>query len=231
MTSPEQREKRSTIVLVDDHVLFRQGLREIFQLEDDLVVIGDAGDAKGALDIVRRRPPDVIILDVGIPGDDVRRTVAVLRQAIPLTKIIILSMFDEPALITNVLAAGVSAYLLKTASREELIAAVRGVLTHDRLLLNISRDSFERVTGASPMVLSPRETEILQLVAEAYSNAQIAHRLHIAEGTVKRHLRNIFAKLGAVSRLDAVNKALSLHILATSHAGRAINSTDASKEA
>ena len=224
------QEKCSTIVLVDDHVLFRQGLREIFRLERDMAVVGDAGNADAALDIVRRRPPDVVVLDVGIPGDDACGTVTALRQRTPQTKIVILSMFDEPALIKKLLAAGASAYLLKTVSREELVSAVRGVLTDDRLLLNISRDSFERVTGASPTLLSPREIEILQLVAEAYSNAQISRRLDIAEGTVKRHLRNIFAKLGAVSRLDAVNKALTLHILSTGYTGRPSNGKDASKE-
>jgi DNA-binding NarL/FixJ family response regulator len=122
-------------------------------------------------------------------------------------------MFDEPAVVKELLAAGASAYLLKSVTREELISTVRGVRSDDRLLLSISRKSFEMVSGACPAVLYSREIEILELVAKAFSNLQIAHHLQIAEGTVKRHLRNIFTKLGAVSRLDAVNKAVAMNIV------------------
>ncbi|MFD4206015.1 response regulator [Micromonospora tulbaghiae] len=203
-----------TIMLVDDHALFRHGLRELLSMEPDLVVLGEAGTGAEAVVMAARHRPDVMLLDAGIPGEQAAATIAHTLAVAPDTRIIILSMFDEPAVVKELLGAGAQAYLVKTVTRDDLVATLRSVRGDgDRVMLSISRESFERVSDGRSSILSAREAEILALVAQAYSNSQIGRRLDITEGTVKRHLRNVFTKLGAVSRLDAVNKAVASNLI------------------
>ncbi|ETK35449.1 response regulator transcription factor [Microbispora sp. ATCC PTA-5024] len=203
-----------SIAIVDDHALFREGLREILEAQDDFQVVGEAGDSEGAVSLVERERPDVVLLDVEIPGDDATQTVTRMRAISPESQIIILSMYDGPQLLSRLLSAGIRGYLLKSVHRQELVSAVRSVRTEpDRLVLAVSRDSFAQVQGGSSVVLSDREREILELAAQALSNYQIATRLTLTEATIKRHLHNIFTKLGAVSRIDAVNKALAASLI------------------
>jgi len=197
------------IVIVDDHALFRDGLREILQTQHDMVVVGEAGDSSAAVALAAETMPDIVLLDVEIPGADVAETVSQIRARSPRSRILILSMHEGPQLVQALLAAGIRGYLLKSIRWQELVVAIRAVHSDsDRVVLGVSRESLARVRqGRSPGALSARELEVLDLVAQALSNSQIAARLNLTEATVKRHLRNVFVKLGAVSRLDAVNKA------------------------
>jgi|SRR5579875_2845668 len=205
---PVPSEQAIKVVLVDDHVLVRQGLREILRPEDDIEVVGEAGDSESAVTEVRDKQPHIVLLDVEIPGDEVTTTVRRMRTLAPDTSVIVLSMYDGPMLLQELLALGIKGYLLKSITRHELIAAIRSARDDQaRILLSVSRASLAQVGGPSGSVLSERERTVLQLVAQAMSNAQVASQLSLTEATVKRHLRNIFAKLGAVSRIDAVNKA------------------------
>lgn len=202
------RRDRIKVLIVDDHTLLRDGLRDILAAEPGIVVVGEAANGREALRCVVAESPDVVVLDVGIPGDSVTRTVADIHRVAPKTSIIILSVYDDPPVVRELLGMGVRGYLLKSVSRHDFIAAVRGVVRDaDRVVVLISQRSLQQLNNNSVDVLSPREREIMVLVAAALSNSQIAHRLGITEGTVKRHLRNIFTKLGAFSRIDAVNKA------------------------
>jgi len=202
------------IVLVDDHVVVRDGLREILDAQRDLAVVGEAGDSGGAVDAVRDRQPDIVLLDVQIPGDEVTTTVRRMRAVAPSSRVIILSMYDGPALLRELLALGICGYLLKNSTRQELVAAIRNARADDApVLLAVSRESLTQVQGPVAGALSGREREVLQLVGQAMSNAQIAGRLCLSEATVKRHMRNIFTKLGAVSRIDAVNKAMAASLI------------------
>lgn len=198
-----------TIMLVDDHALVREGLREILQMQPDMRVVGEAEDSATTLALAAAEQPDVILLDIEIPGDDVTATVTQLRKRSPASRVIILSMYEGPQLVQALLAAGIRGYLLKSIHWEELVVAIRAVYSDDgRIVLGVSRESLSYTQqGPPPGALSARELEVLDLVAQALSNGQIASRLQLTEATVKRHLRNIFVKLGAVSRLDAVNKA------------------------
>ncbi|MGW4940910.1 response regulator [Actinoplanes sp. NPDC004185] len=202
------------ILLIDDHALFRAGVRQILDLAVDLRVVGEAANCSEALALVRETKPDVVVLDVGIPGDRATTTTRRILAQAPGTRIVIVSMFDDAGTVRDLLDAGASAYLLKSVTQEELISTLRGVRIDGRLVLAISRRSFDQVSGARAQPLSKREVEVLELVAQAFSNVQIAHRLNIAEGTVKRHLRTIFGKLDATSRLDAVNKAMATDLIA-----------------
>lgn len=208
-------DKMIRIAVIDDHALFREGLREILETQEDFEVVGEAGDSEGAVALVEREQPEVVLLDVEIPGDDATQTVTRMRAISPESQIIILSMYDGPQLLSRLLAAGIRGYLLKSVHRQELISAVRSVRNEpDRLVLAVSRDSFAQVQGGgSKVVLTDREREILELAAQALSNYQIATRLTLTEATIKRHLHNIFTKLGAVSRIDAVNKALAASLI------------------
>lgn len=211
---PTSADGRISVALVDDHALFREGLREILEATPDLVIAGEAGNSSDAVRLVADTRPNVVLLDVEIPGDEVLETVARIRALSPCTQIIILSMYDGPHLLTRLLTAGISGYLLKSIHRHELLAAVRGVYEDPgRVVLAVSRTSLAQVEGPSPDVLTDKEKEILQLAAQALSNLQIARRLGVAEATVKRHMRNIFVKLNAVSRIDAVNKAIAASLI------------------
>ncbi|MFM9607293.1 response regulator transcription factor [Streptomyces niveiscabiei] len=204
------------IVLVDDHTLFRDGLREILEAEEGFSVVGEAATHGQAVRVAAETQPDVTLLDVGVPGSGAVRTVRQLLRIAPGTRVIMVSMYDEPHTVQELLANGVRGYLLKSASRQELVTAVRTVLLDDeRIVLSVSRASLTQVhtVAALPELLSGREREVMSLVAQGMTNSQAARQLRISEGTVKHHLRNIFGKLGATSRLDAVNKAISASLI------------------
>ncbi|MGH3755864.1 MAG: LuxR C-terminal-related transcriptional regulator, partial [Pseudonocardiaceae bacterium] len=168
-----------------------------------------------ALALVAEHHPDVVLVDVEMPGPGARATVSSLRQEHPDTQVIVLTMHDKPELVWELLDQGAAAYLVKTIARHELIAAVRSVVTSPgNILLSVSRRTISQLDKPPPdVVLSARELEVLELAALAMSNAQIGKQLIIAEGTVKRHLTNIYAKLGAVSRVDAIRKATTARLI------------------
>lgn len=198
-----------SVVLVDDHTLFREGLAELLAIDPTLHVVAHGSNAADALALVAEHRPDVALIDVEMPGPSAAATVSRLRQEHPGTRVIVLTMHDKPELVRELLSQGAAGYLIKTIAREELIAAVHSVVTsRDNVLVSVSRRTINQLDTPSPQgALSARELEVLQLAALAMSNAQIGRRLNITEGTVKRHLTHIYAKLDAVSRVDAIRKA------------------------
>jgi DNA-binding NarL/FixJ family response regulator len=211
LTTPNEK---ITVLLVDDHALVREGVREILSVEDDLVVVSEAADSEEAILRVAEHRPDIVLLDVEIPGRQAADTVVRMRALSPESRIIVLSMYDGPQLLRRLITVGIRGYLLKSVDRQELVSAIRSVYqTPDRMVLSISRESMTQMQGGTESDLSARELDILRLVAQALSNGQIATRLNITEATVKRHLHSVFTKLGAVSRIDAVNKAISASLI------------------
>ncbi len=205
---------RTEILIVDDHALVRDGVREILETQEDMVVVGEASDSGTAVTLTAETRPQVVLLDISIPGDDAVTTVTRIRRLSPGTAVVVLSMFEGPQLLRSLLHAGIRGYLLKSATRQELVAAIRSVTSDDaRVVLSVSQDSLFHLRGPVEGVLTTTEREILQLTAEALSNAQIAARLSLTEAAVKRHLGKIFGKLGAVSRIDAVNKAVAASLI------------------
>lgn len=196
-----------SIVIVDDHTLFREGLRELLSLEQDFEVVDQAGDGEEGMAVVSRRRPDVLLLDVEMPHHQVTRTVPRILGLSPGSRIIILTMHEDPQLANELINLGARAYLVKSATRAELVSVIRGVCSDERrVVVSMSRSGYRQFGHDDPL-LTRRQTQILALAAQALSNAQIADRLYISESTVKRHLTNIYAQLGAVSRVDAINKA------------------------
>ncbi len=205
------------ILIADDHTLLRHAVRDLLAAEPDFRVTGEAATGGSAVAVAARTQPDVVLLDLEMPDGSPGRTVTQVRERSPGSRIIVLSAHDDFRLIQEMLLLDVDAFLHKSVGRDELVRTIRVAATSgsagpDRYTVHVSRSPGGRAVEApgrtGHRVLSPREHEVLQLVRRALTNRQIAARLSISEGTVKRHLRNAFGKLGAVSRIDAVNKGL-----------------------
>jgi DNA-binding NarL/FixJ family response regulator len=199
----------TTILIVDDHAVVREGLCRLLTVYDDMRVAGEADDVATAAALAARERPDIILLDIGIPSGGGGAAVRRLRASSPTSSVLIVSRREGPELVKAALAAGARGYLPMNIQGEELVVAIRAVLADpERIVLGVSRASLASGGDTAGFeTLSEREREVLELVGQALSNRQIASRLSLTEATVKRHLRNIFVKLGAVSRIDAVNKA------------------------
>ncbi|MDP9850013.1 response regulator [Streptosporangium lutulentum] len=215
MTLTDPDERRIRVMLADDHTLFRDGLAELIQTDPAFEVVGQAADGDKIIELVPIMRPDIVIVDVEMPGPGARAVVSTLRRVCPEATVIVLTMHQNARIVQELLDCGAAAYLVKNIARDQLIAALHAVHQSPRnILLSVSRETLghgEPAAGDRP--LSAREMEVLRLTADAYSNSQIATRLGITEATVKRHLSNIYAKLGAVSRVDSVRKAMAARLI------------------
>jgi DNA-binding NarL/FixJ family response regulator len=206
-----------TIALADDHTLFREGIREMLATDPAIRVVGEAADGHAAAELAIEHRPDVLLLDVEMPGPGAPWVIRAVNKNCPGVHVIVLTMHDDADIMQNLLNCGATAYLVKNILRNQLIAAIHSVARRpDTVLVSVSRKTIEGNTSARRL-LSGRESEVLRLIAEALSNAQIAARLDITEATVKRHLTNIYAKLNAVSRVDAIRKATEARLLRPGH--------------
>lgn len=202
------------MLIADDHTLFREGIAEILAREKDLEVVGEADSGRGLLAIARKMNPDAIMLDVEMPGPGAEATVREIVSELPDIRVIILTMHDDPGLVEKMLAAGARAYVIKGATREALLAAIRGARHDDQhVVVSVSRETVIRLREPPESPLSPRELEVLTAVSAGLSNAQIAARLFITEGTVKRHLTNVYVKLDVTTRMNAINKAIEMGLI------------------
>ena len=196
--------------MADDHALFRAGVAEILATEDDIRIVGEAANSAETLALAEREHPNVILLDVEMPLMGAERTINEISRVSPASKVLVLTVYDEPRLVRNLLASGARGYLVKNATRQELIAAVRSVhRLENKVILSVSQSTANSLEGSEKGSLTGRELEVLLLTVRAMSNSQIASHLHISEGTVKRHLTNIYTKLEVSSRADAAKKALT----------------------
>ncbi len=212
------------VLIVDDQPLMRLGLRTLLELEPGMVVIGEAPDGAAAIEAYARHRPDVVLMDVRMPELD---GVAATREIVtrwPEARIVILTTFDEDAYVVEGLQAGAMGYLLKDVAGDELAQAVRSVVAGSALLdESVARRVFSLVahplsrpgtTGSLPdEPLSDRELEILQLIAQGCSNAEIAGRLFLAEGTVKNYVSRILQKLNVRDRTQAALQGRRLGLL------------------
>ncbi|MFF1252408.1 response regulator [Pseudarthrobacter sp. NPDC058329] len=207
-----------TVLLVDDQPLLRMGFRLILEGEDDLQIVGEASNGAEAVRQVRELNPDVVLMDVRMPVLDGIEATRAITESGACSRIIILTTFDVDEYAFAGLQAGASAFLLKDAAPSELISAVRVVASGDavvapritqRLLETYVRGAAKPAPAAPPpdpllADLTPRETEMLQAMAEGLSNAEIAHRYFLSEATVKTHVRRILTKLHLRDRVQAV---------------------------
>jgi len=196
-----------SVVIIDDHGLFREGLHSILARDGALSVVGQGATSAEATALVDRLRPDVLLLDVEIPGAPAETTVRWVKRMHPGTAVVILTMHADRILETQLRAAGAAHYLQKTVASAALLAVVRTVQAEGPAAVAVP----EREAAAP--ILSVRELEVLRMVALAYSNREIGQQLSLAEGTVKRHVSNIFVKLAATSRMGAVRRAVTLGLL------------------
>jgi DNA-binding NarL/FixJ family response regulator len=203
------------LVIADDQELVRLGLRLVLQAHEDLDVVGEAVDGADAVRVAARLRPDVVLMDVRMPVLDGIAAVARLRETMPdPPKVVVLTTFDLDEYVFGALRAGAAGFLLKDASREKLVEAVRVVHAGDALLSpsvtrRLVEDYARRHDPIEPpaavlAALTPRERETLTLVAKGLSNAEIAARLVVSEATVKSHVSSLLTKLGLRDRVQAV---------------------------
>jgi two-component system nitrate/nitrite response regulator NarL len=210
---------RARVLLVDDHALFRQGLASLLRAAPDFEVVGEAADGLEAIAQAPVLQADVILMDVRMPRVNGLEATRQILRTLPQTKILMLSMSEDEDAVFEAVRNGAQGYLLKTADPEELFEALRGILRGEahlssglavKLLREFARQSHEPVAPAPPRTaLSPREKEILALVADGQSNKEIATVLAVAENTVKHCIKKILEKLHLENRVQAAVFALS----------------------
>ncbi len=203
------------ILLADDHQIVRQGIRQLLESEEDLNVIAEAGDGEEAQLLIQKHKPDVAVLDIQMPkasGIEVTRWV---RAHLPQVGVLILTAYDDDPYVMAVLQAGANGYVLKTASTDDLVQAVRDVnegksALDPAITRRLMSNLFKRSETAAVEPLTDRELDVLRLAAKGYTNKAIGVQLGISDRTVQGHLAHIFAKMQATSRTEAVMRAVSL---------------------
>ena len=195
------------VLLADDHAMFRQGVREMLSTDEGIEVVGEAENGREAVLLADRLEPDVVLLDVEMPVMGARESMERMLDITPSPRVIIVTMHDDPRLVRELIGLGASAYLVKSATIEELHTAVHNAASSPPGDVILPPKTLKDPTEADG--LSRRELEVLLMVARGMSNQQIAVSLYLSEATVKRHLANIYPKLGVSSRGEAVRLALS----------------------
>jgi DNA-binding NarL/FixJ family response regulator len=196
-----------TALIVDDHEVVREGLRLSLSRAPHIRVVGEASDGASAVELADRRKPDVVIMDVRMPGMDGLEATKLLNEKVPGSKVLIFTAYSERSLLGRALDSGALGYILKEAPHETLVRAIEKVANGEGYVDPALMPSFLAAREA-PDMLTPREREILQLLADGMSNADVAQRLFISQETVKSHVRHILTKLEADTRTHAVAIAL-----------------------
>lgn len=211
------------LALIDDQTLVREGIRGLLELSDVVEVVAEANDGDQAVELVREHGPDVVLMDMRMPRMNGAQATAALAAAGYGTPVIILTTFDDHEQVLEGIRAGAKGYLLKDVSLENLIRAIESVAAGETmiqpaiteaLLKGLSRQSVGGFEASDmPEPLTPRETEVVRLMAGGYSNKEISQALNKSEGTIKNHVSNILAKLGVRDRTRAVLKAIELNAI------------------
>jgi len=205
------------VVIIDDHTVVRQGLRFLLERQPDIIVAGESGDSEHGIELVCNLLPDVVLLDLLMPGTDGITAVRSIKRITPTTRIIVLTSSYEDEHIFQVIKAGALSYLLKDIETEELVAAVRAAASgestlHPRVAARLLRE-IRRWRYPSLNDLTPRELDVLTQLARGRSNHEISLELSISEETVKTHVGNILSKLHLADRTQAAIYALQKHLV------------------
>ncbi len=202
---------RTRVIIADDHVLVREGLRKLLELDESIVVVTEVGDGQGAINMARQEKPDLILMDVNMPGTNGIVATQVIKRELPTTHIIALTIYEDEEVVEMV-KAGVSAYVLKDVAGSELVDTIHRVMQGEvvihprvanRLVKELSRNEKE-----DEINLTKREKDVLGLLVRGFSNKDMAETLFISEKTVKNHLTSIFRKLDVKDRTQAAVYAL-----------------------
>jgi DNA-binding NarL/FixJ family response regulator len=200
------------VLLADDHAMFRQGIKEMLSTDEKIEVVGEAENGREAVALAEKLGPDVVLLDVEMPVMGAKQAMEIMLENSPPPRVVIVTMYDDPRLVRELIGLGAVAYLVKSATMEELHTAVHTAANSNfgpekDVIIVAPPRAFKNPAEADG--LSERELEVLLMVARGMSNHQIAVSLHLSEATIKRHLANIYPRIGVSSRGEAVSKALS----------------------
>jgi two-component system response regulator NreC len=214
---------KTRIVLADDHAILREGIRALLEDQSDMTVIGEAADGRKAIELARDLSPDIIVMDIGMPLLNGLEATRQIKHNFPQVAVLVLTMHDNEEYVSQILAAGASGYVLKRAASSELVTAIRAVAAGQSFLSPaVTKLLIEGYMGrqpAAPAMVDPfetltaREREVLQLVAEGHTNAQIAKLLNISIKTVKAHRSNLMQKLGLHDRGELIKVAIHRGII------------------
>ena len=201
------------ILVADDHGIVRAGIRLLLERQNDLEVVAEASDGVEAVEQALAVRPDLCILDVGMPRLTGLQAAREIRSHLPNARVLMLSMHDDEHYLFEALKAGASGYVLKREADQDLVGAIRAVGNGEAFLTNaaersIIREWMEDGAGGPAIPLTPREEEVVKLIAEAYTNTQIAEILHLSEKTVESHRANVLRKLGMRDRVELVRYAI-----------------------
>jgi DNA-binding NarL/FixJ family response regulator len=198
--------------LADDHVMFREGIASVLADYGGMQIVGQTDNDEGAVELARIRKPDVVLMQVQMPIPRARQNLRrMLQSTTPAPKVVVVTMIEDPRQVRDLMELGASAYIVKSSSSAHLVAAIRAAILDPRsenAVVGMPLNLLEEAEDGSDGVLSMRELEILLLAARGLSNRQIASRVYLAEGTVKRHLANTYEKMGVGSRGEATRMAL-----------------------
>ena len=222
--TPWRGDKPARVVIADDHELARAGLQAMLTNQRGLKLVGEATNGSEALELCRRLQPDLALIDVRMPGLDGLSTCRAIKQECPGTSVILVTIHENTEYLFDALKAGAAGYVLKDISQRELITSIQGVLRGDSMLnKELVIRLLQRLTTETPHQdeeapdrLSPREREVLQLLARGQTNREIAQHLTVSSSTVKIHVEHILAKLGVSDRTQAAVRAIELGLLQTS---------------
>jgi two-component system, NarL family, response regulator LiaR len=197
-----------SVLIADDHPVVRQGLRSLLSTQEDIQLVGEAADGEEAVALARELVPDVVLMDLVMPGLDGVEATRRIREASPTTTVIVLTSFDQDEHVFPSIKAGAAGYLLKDVPPQELVEAIRKAdrgeaLLHPTVAARLMREVAEGDRSAPADALTDRELEVLRLIARGLPNKQIARELGVAEKTVKTHVSNILAKLHLADRTQA----------------------------
>ncbi|HEY0128370.1 MAG TPA: response regulator transcription factor [Rubrobacteraceae bacterium] len=199
------------VLLADDHTMFREGLAGVLASYGGMEVVAEVPNDGEALRLTRKLEPDAVVMQVQVPLERAKETLRQMRAFPDPPKVVIVTMFENPRYVRELTGVGASAYLLKSSSAEHLIAAVRAAVFDPEgknVVLGMPRALLQEAAGDSDGDLSARQLEVLLLAARGLSNGRIADSLHLSEATVKRHLADVYQKMGVSSRGEAAREAL-----------------------
>jgi DNA-binding NarL/FixJ family response regulator len=202
------------LLLADDHFVVRSGLRAMLESDPDIEIVGEAATGSEAIELVGQILPDLVLMDLRMPDGDGVEATKRLRELHPDTEVLVLTTYDTDADILRAIEAGATGYLLKDATRDELLRATRLAAAGETALApSVASRLVDRVRDPGAGALSPRELQILELVAKGLTNREIGARLYISEATVKTHMIHVFSKLGVEDRTHAVSEAVTRGII------------------